>query len=117
MILKDFARDVRRSAAKHLLFLIENKKQILRSAQDDMLGGFFSSLLVARSKKREEGESIYASCSLLLAPCFSQMFVQAKLSLGGGPVSRSRIHLSETIVRSREIRINSDGPAVFRDGI
>ena len=33
-------------AAKHLLFLIEtNKKQILRSAQDDMLGGFFSSLL------------------------------------------------------------------------
>jgi len=23
-----------------------NKKQILRSAQDDMLGGFFSSLLV-----------------------------------------------------------------------
>ena len=46
MILKDFARDVRRSAAKHLLFLIENKKQILRSAQDDMLGGFFSSLLV-----------------------------------------------------------------------
>jgi hypothetical protein len=50
------------SAAKHLLFLIEtNKKQILRadysrvfkwrsalrSAQDDMLGGFFSSLLEA----------------------------------------------------------------------
>jgi hypothetical protein len=35
------------SAAKHLVFLIENKqKQILRSAQDDMLGGFFSSLLV-----------------------------------------------------------------------
>jgi len=34
------------SAAKHLVFLIENKqKQILRSAQDDMLGGFFSSLL------------------------------------------------------------------------
>jgi hypothetical protein len=34
------------SAAKHLLFLIENKqKQILRSAQDDMLGGFFSSVL------------------------------------------------------------------------
>ena len=33
-------------AAKHLLFLIENKqKQILRSAQDDMLGGIFSSLL------------------------------------------------------------------------
>jgi len=29
------------SAAKHLLFLIEkNKKQILRCAQDDMLGGF-----------------------------------------------------------------------------
>src|SRR6516164_3845898 len=94
-----------------------NKKQILRSAQDDMLGGFFSSLLVARSKKREEGESIYASCSLLLAPCFSQMFVQAKLSLGRSLVSRSRIHLSETIVRSREIRINSDGPEVFRDGI
>ena len=41
MILKDFARDVRRSAAKHLLFLIENKKQILRSARHDMLGGFY----------------------------------------------------------------------------
>ena len=30
---------------KHLLFLIENRqKQILRFAQDDMNGGFFSSL-------------------------------------------------------------------------
>jgi hypothetical protein len=29
------------SAAKHLLFLVENKqKQILRSAQDDMVGAF-----------------------------------------------------------------------------
>jgi hypothetical protein len=27
LILKDFARDVRRSAAKHLLFLIENKQK------------------------------------------------------------------------------------------
>jgi len=35
------------SAPKHLLFLIENKqKAVLRSAQDNMLGGFFSSLLV-----------------------------------------------------------------------
>jgi hypothetical protein len=35
------------SAAKHLLFLIGNKqKQILRSAQDDVGGGFFSSHLV-----------------------------------------------------------------------
>ena len=34
------------SAAKHLLYLIENKqKQILRFAQDDMQGAFFSSLL------------------------------------------------------------------------
>jgi len=32
------------SAAKHLLFLIEtDKKQILRSAQDDTVGGFFGS--------------------------------------------------------------------------
>ena len=38
MILKDFARDVRRSAAKHLLFLTENKKQILSFAQDDVAG-------------------------------------------------------------------------------
>jgi len=31
------------SAAKHLLFLTENKqKQILRSAQDDMTGGFWA---------------------------------------------------------------------------
>jgi len=40
------------SAAKHLLFLIENKqKQILRCAQDDMLGVFFSSLLVLSSEE------------------------------------------------------------------
>jgi hypothetical protein len=31
------------SVAKHLLFLLENKqKQILRSAQDDMVEAFFS---------------------------------------------------------------------------
>jgi hypothetical protein len=30
---------------KHLLFLIENKKQILRFAQDDMSVGFFINLL------------------------------------------------------------------------
>jgi len=34
------------SEAKHLLFLIGNKqKQILRYAQDDIVGGFFSILL------------------------------------------------------------------------
>jgi len=34
------------SEAKHLLFLIENKqKQILRFAQDDILGDFFGSRL------------------------------------------------------------------------
>ena len=46
LILKDFARDVRRSAAKHLLFLVENKqKQIPRSARDDMVAAFFIRLL------------------------------------------------------------------------
>jgi hypothetical protein len=40
-------------AAKHLLFLIENKqKQILRSAQDDGGGGFFSSLLEVPNNAR-----------------------------------------------------------------
>ncbi len=37
------------SVGEHLLFLTENnqnkQKQILRSAQDDILGGFFSSRL------------------------------------------------------------------------
>jgi hypothetical protein len=35
------------SAAKHLLFLVENKqKQIPRCARDDMVGTFFISLVV-----------------------------------------------------------------------
>jgi hypothetical protein len=35
------------SAAKHLLFLVENKqKQIPRSARDDIVGAFFISLLI-----------------------------------------------------------------------
>ena len=34
------------STAKHLLFLTKDEqKQILRSAQDDIVGGFFSSQL------------------------------------------------------------------------
>jgi len=33
------------SRAKHLLFLTQNKKQILRCAQDDMNPGFFSGML------------------------------------------------------------------------
>src|SRR6516162_7651066 len=68
-------------------------------------------------KQEAGGKHLCTSRFLLLAPCFSQMFVQAKLSLGRSLVSRSRIHLSKAIVRSRETRINSDGPAVFRDGI
>jgi hypothetical protein len=34
-----------RRGEKHLFFLVENKKQILRFAQDDTAGGFFRSLL------------------------------------------------------------------------
>jgi hypothetical protein len=33
------------SGARHLLFLIENKKQILRFAQDDRIRGFFSTMV------------------------------------------------------------------------
>ena len=44
------------SAAKHLLFLVENKqKQILRSAQDYSVGGFFQAACLLRDPPGASG--------------------------------------------------------------
>src|SRR6516162_10715756 len=50
-------------------------------------------------------------------PCVLQMLVQSKLALGRGCISRARVRLSESIVRSRQVGVNGNGSAVFTDGL